>query len=77
MLNIDGISNRIRNAGFVAEVERECVQMAQGARAEYLDEMPSLSVHAPRGHFLSSDLERSPWRKFAIRSANGIRDPYA
>ena len=77
MLNIDGISDRIRNLGFVIEVDTEIVELSQGARIEYLDLMPSLQVHAPRESFSPKDLERGPWRKLAIGSVNGVGDPYA
>lgn len=77
MLNIDGISDRIKKTGFVIEVDSEIVQLAHGARAEYLNAMSSLQVHAPRESFSPKDLERGPWRKLAIGSANGVGDPYA
>lgn len=77
MLNIDGISNRIQNNGFVTEIDGEIVQLAHGARAEYLKAMSSLQVHAPRERFSPKDLEHGPWRKFTIGSANGLGESYA
>lgn len=77
MLIIDGISDRIKNNGFVVEIDSEILQLAQGARAEYVSAMPSLQVHAPREKFSPKDLERGPWRKLAIGSANGLGDQYA
>jgi hypothetical protein len=77
MLNIDGMSDRIGNIGFVIEVDNEIVELSQGARIEYLNAMPCLSVHAPRESFSPKDLESGPWRKLAIGSVNGVGDPYA
>lgn len=77
MLNIDGISDKIANTGFVVEVDNEIVELCQGARTEYLNAMPSLQVHAPREGFSPKDLERGPWRKLAIGSVNGVGDQYA
>lgn len=77
MLNFDGFANQIKSSGFVIEVESEMVRIAKGARVEYLNLLPSLAVHSPREYFSPQDLERGPWRKLAIGSANGVGDPYA
>jgi len=77
MLKIEDVADRIMNAGYVVEVEKSIVEMAQGARTDYLKVMPTLRIHAPLERFSSKDLENGPWRKFAIGSANGLGDPYA
>lgn len=77
MLNIDEIRYQIQSNGFAVEVDSEIVQMAQGARAEYLKAMPSLPVHPPRERLSHRNLEHHPWRKFTIGSANGVGESYA
>jgi hypothetical protein len=75
--NIDGLSDRIKNTGYVVEVDNEIVEMSQGARTEYLNVVPCLQVHAPRESFSPKNLASGPWRKLAIGSVNGVGDPYA
>ena len=58
-------------------VDNEVIELCQGARAEYLNIMPFLKVHAPQESFVPKDLEHGPWRKLAIGSVNGVGEPYA
>lgn len=59
----------IKDAG----VERRCVD----ARAEYVRCLTAAPLHPTREKFHYSVLARSPWRKLAIGSNNGVGDPYA
>lgn len=75
MLNIDGISNRIQNNGFVIEIDSNIVQLAQGARVEYLKAISSVRVHASQERFSPKDLERGRFRKFTIGTNRCLRQP--
>lgn len=71
------LQNQVLENGFAIYSDSNLTTLGNSARAEYLLAFHKLKIHSPREKFHYSSLDREPWRKFAISSANGVGEPYA
>ena len=76
-MDLIALQNEVLENGYSIYTDSNLTALGHSARIEYLSSFGKLEIHSPREKFHYSSLDREPWRKLAISSANGVGEPYA
>ena len=76
-MDLISLQNKVLENGYAIYNDSNLTVLGNSAHDEYLSVFHKLKIHSPREKFHYSSLDREPWRKFAISSANGVGEPYA
>ena len=74
-MNIESTKKEL--SGYCTIANESFRQIAPAARSEYFGLMNTLETHAPKSRLDPKSLAKSPWKKLAIGSANGVGESYA